>query len=172
MALEYMRSDNSLGADRDWQRAELGVGVAVPLRRDVLWVTAAGGSDLGSDLPGDRLFALGGPGSFPGFDLEELRAGQYWTVGTSYLWRVKDMLSIKNLALYAGVRLAAGATYDRMNPADDGDFYGGSVFLTGRTMVGPLTVGLGATSNDSWSLWISVGRPIGHGTILEKGIFR
>ena len=28
-----------------------------------------GGSDLGSDLPPDRAFTLGGPGSFPGFEL-------------------------------------------------------------------------------------------------------
>ena len=32
MALEYLQSDSSLGGDRDWKRAELGVGIAVPLR--------------------------------------------------------------------------------------------------------------------------------------------
>ncbi len=138
----------------------------------MLWVTLAGGSDLSGKLPGDRAFALGGPGSFPGLEVGELRVGGYWTVGTSYLWKVKDMMSIRNLALYAGVRLAAGATYDRLDGESNSDIYGGSVFLTGRTIVGPLTVGLGATSTDSWSLWVSVGRPSGHGTILEKGIFR
>ena len=40
-----------------------------------LWVTVAGGTALGSDLPADRAFALGGPGSFPGFELGELRVG-------------------------------------------------------------------------------------------------
>ena len=38
--------------------------------------------------------------------------------------------------------------------------------------IGPLTLGVGATSTDSWSVWLSVGRPVGHGTILERGIFR
>ena len=172
LALEYMRSDDGLGADRGWDRAELGVGMAVPLRNDVLWVTLAGGSDLGSDLPADRTFALGGPGSFPGLELGEFRVDGYWTVGTSYLWKVKDVLPIRNLALYAGVQLVGGAIDDRIDDGADGDIYGGSVFLTGRTLVGPLTVGIGTTSTDSWSLWLSVGRPIGHGTILEKGIFR
>jgi len=46
------------------------------------------------------------------------------------------MLPIKNLRS-TRVRLAAGATYDRFDAAQDGDFYGGSVFLTGRTLVGP-----------------------------------
>jgi NTE family protein len=172
LALEYMRSDDGLGADRNWDRAEIGIGMAVPLRNDVLWVTLAGGSDLGSDLPPDRTFALGGPASFPGLELGELRVDGYWTAGTSYLWKVKDVLPIRNLALYAGVQLVGGVISDRIDDGADGDIYGGSVFLTGRTMVGPLTVGIGTTSSDSWSLWLSVGRPIGHGTILEKGIFR
>jgi NTE family protein len=171
-ALEYLHSDSSLGADRHWERAELGVGVAVPLRRDVLWVTLAGGSDLSGDLPADRTFALGGPGSFPGLEVGELRVGGYWTLGTSYLWKVKDVLPVRNLALYLGARVAGGAIYDRIDEGKTGEIYGGSVFLTGRTLVGPLTVGVGATSTDSWSLWFSVGRPVGHGTILEKGIFR
>jgi hypothetical protein len=50
--------------------------------------------------------------------------------------------------------------------------YGGSLYLAGRTQAGPLTLGLGFTSSDSWSLWLAVGRPIGNGTILERGIFR
>jgi NTE family protein len=171
-ALEYIKADDSVGGDRDWERAELGLGVAVPLRRDVLWVTAAGGTHLGSDLPADRAFALGGPGSFPGLELGELRVGGYWTIGTSYLWKVKEVLPIRNLALYAGVRIVGGAVYDRIDDGRTGDIYGGSVYLTGRTRVGPLTLGVGGTSTDSWSVWLSVGRPVGHGTILERGIFR
>lgn len=172
LAVDYLRSDGSLGADRDWERAELGVGVTVPFRNDVLWVTLAGGSDLGSDLPPDRTFAVGGPGSFPGFELGELRVDDYWTIDTSYLWKVRDVLPIRNLALYAGIRLTAGAIYNRIDAGDDGEIYGGSLYLAGRTLVGPLAVGVGMTSTDSWSLWLSIGRPVGHGTIMEKGVFR
>jgi NTE family protein len=172
VALEYQRSDTGLGADQTWDRGELGVGVAVPVRRDVLWVTAAGGSNFGSQLPADRAFALGGPGSFPGYDLGELRVASYWTVGTGYLWKVKDLMKIRSQALYAGVRVQAGSVYDRIDTGGNDDIYGASVYLTGRTMVGPLTVGLGGTTTDSWSLWVAIGRPIGRGTILEKGIFR
>ena len=172
LALEYLLSDDSLGASRDWERVEMGLGMAVPVRKDIVWITVAGGSDLGSDLPADRAFMLGGPGSFPGFELGELRANQYWTASGSYLWQVKDIMSIRGQALYAGFRLQAGETYQRLDLVDEGLIYGGSVYLTGRTQVGPLTVGIGTTSADSWSLWVAVGRPIGHGTILERGIFR
>ena len=171
-ALEYINSSTDLGSDRNWQRAELGLGVALPFRRNIWWITAAGGSGLGGDLPKDRNFTLGGPSSFPGFELNEMRVGGYWNIGTSYLWNVKEMLPIKNQALYAGVRIVGGAVYDRFDQKDEVGIYGGSFFLTGRTMVGPLTLGIGATSTDSWSVWLSVGRPVGHGTILERGIFR
>jgi NTE family protein len=171
-ALEYINSSDSLGGDRNWQRAEMGFGIAVPFRRNIWWITAAGGSGLGGDLPKDRNFTLGGPSSFPGFELNEMRVGGYWNIGTSYLWNVKDMLPIKQQALYAGVRVVGGAVYDRFDQKDQVGIYGGSFFLTGRTMVGPLTLGVGATSTDSWSVWLSVGRPVGHGTILERGIFR
>ncbi len=171
-AIDYMKSDNSLGAERDWEKAEIGFGVALPLRRDVVWMTIAAGSDFDSGLPADRLFSVGGPDSFPGFEQGELRVREYWLASTSYLWRVKDLLSIRNLSLYMGVGLTGGEVFDRLDGGEDGDLYGGSVFLTGRTLFGPLTVGVGTTSTDSWSLWLSVGRPVGHGTILERGVFR
>ena len=182
-ALEYINADDSLGGEAEWQRIEAGVGLAVPVRKDVVWVTLAGGSDLDTNLPLDRTFMLGGPGSFPGFELGELRVTDYWTASGSYLWKIKDIMSIRGQALYAGVRLEAGQVFGRLEEQippellpggydDDDMIYGGSIYLTGRTQAGPLTVGLGTTSTDSWSLWIAVGRPVGNGTILERGIFR
>jgi NTE family protein len=172
LAAEYLRSDDSLGADRDWERAEIGLGVAVPVRGDVVWVTAAGGTDLDSDLPPDRDFTLGGPGSFPGYQLGELRATDYWTLSGSYLWKIKDIASIRGQALYAGLRLETGQVDQWIDPQGLESVYGASLYIAGRTIVGPMTVGLGATSTDSFSVWIAVGRPVGHGTILERGIFR
>jgi NTE family protein len=171
--LEYQRSDEGLGGDLDWESLELGMSLALPLRRDVIWVTAAGGTDLDSNLPPDRAFMLGGPSSFPGLELGELRAQDYWTASGSYLWKIKDTLAIKGQALYAGLRLQAAQAFDRIDLVQDEDvIYGGSIYLTGRTAVGPLTLGVGITSDDSSSVWVAVGRPIGHGTILERGIFR
>jgi len=138
----------------------------------------AGGSSLDTSLPMDREFRLGGPGSFPGFELGELRVADYWTASGSYLWKIKDIMSIRGQALYAGIRLQAGQTFgrfeERLDPGFDADdmIYGGSLYIAGRTQAGPLTLGIAATSTDSWALWIAVGRPVGNGTILERGIFR
>jgi NTE family protein len=178
-AIEYMRSDTSIGAERDWERLEAGLGVAVPIRGDIVWVTAAGGTDLNSDLPVDRYFAIGGPGSFPGLPLDALRSQEYWTLNGSYLWKLKDIQSIRGQALYAGLRLETGeidqfSVSSDLQRIDKGlkPVYGGSVYIAGRTLVGPMTVGVGGTSLNTWTLWVAVGRPVGQGTILEKGIFR
>ena len=119
-AFEYFKSDEAWGAQRNWQRAELGIGVAVPFYNDVLWLGAAGGSNLGSALPADRLFALGGPVSLPGYELFELRAAGYWTVSGSYLWRIKDIFSLRGQALYAGVRLQDSEAYDTFDSRNYG----------------------------------------------------
>ena len=171
-ALEYTNADHGLGSDRDWRRAELGLGLAVPLRGDVLWVNAAAGTDFNSGLPADRLFVLGGPLSFPGQDTGELRAADYWTVGTGYMWKMKDIFSLRGQSLYWGVRLQAGQAFDRFDGEPDGDIESASLYITGRTPVGPMTIGFAATTTDSWSLWLSLGRPMGNGTILERGIFQ
>jgi len=175
-AIEYLDSDISLGADRDWQRLEAGLGIAVPFRGDIIWVTAAGGTGQNLDQTPDRDFAVGGPGSFPGLPLQALRATEYWTLNGSYLWKLKDIQSIRGQALYAGLRLETGEVDEWVNATDAQQgmrpIYGGSLYIAGRTIVGPLTIGVGGTSLNTWTLWLAVGRPVGQGTILERGIFR
>ena len=100
--LQYFKSDSSLGADRDWERLEGAVRKNVPVGKMMLWFTAAGGTDLGSALPDDRAFSLGGPQSFPGYSPGEIRAGRYWTLDGSFLWKVADILSILSQKLYGG----------------------------------------------------------------------
>jgi NTE family protein len=171
-ALEYRRSDSDLGADRDWETVEFGLGTAIPVRDHLLWLALAGGSDLGSALPLDRAFAIGGPGSFPGYELGELRTDSYWLASASYLRKLRDILWVRGQALYGGLRLHAGRVHDAYGMFDDERIYGASLYLTGRTPVGPLTLGIATTNTDSWSMWLAVGRPIGHGSILERGVFR
>ena len=170
--VEYLQSNRSLGASRSWERVEMGFGAAIPVFNDVVWLNLAMGNELGSKLPKDRYFAIGGPNSFPGYQLGEVRSEEYWLASASYLWKVKELLSLRGQALYIGAQLTAGDNSDRLDLVDRGTVYGGSVYLTGRTLVGPLTVGFGLTSKDASSFWVAVGRPIGRGTILERGIFR
>ena len=169
--IQYLRSDDALGADRNWERIEAAVRQVIRAGKTTLWITAAGGNQLKSELPADRAFSLGGPQSFPGYGQGEVRARSYWTIRGDVLWRVADILRIANQTLYAGLGLQAGGVYDRIDPVPDGTLYGISGFVGGRTPIGTLTFGVGKTTG-AWAGWITLGRPVGSGTILDEPLFR
>jgi NTE family protein len=171
-ALEYFDNDRALGAGRSWQRAEFGLSLAVPFRNNVMRLDFGGGSSLQARLPADRLFSLGGPVSLAGAELNAIRADAYWTMSGSYLWRIKDLFSLRGQALYAGLRLQALEAYQTLDGRDQHQIGSVSIFVTGRTPVGPLTAGLATTTINSHILWISFGRPIAEGTLLSGGFFR
>ena len=168
--IDYVRSDTSMGANRDWQYLEAGYRAAFRVGENLMWATVAGGSDLGSKLPLDRAFTLGGT-TFPGYDINELRMGSYWTASGSFLWHLVDLMPMKDKAIYGGFALQAGRLYQRVEPVPDGMVYGGSLYLGGQTPVGALTLG-GGWATSSWNVWVSIGRPIGSGSILDKSLFR
>jgi len=169
--IQYFRSDTGLGAERSWETLEAAARQVFVAGVTTLSLTGAGGSNLGSALPPDRAFSLGGPQSFPGYSPGEVRAGKYWTVQGNFLWRVADILPILNQALYGGLGVEGGHVYERVDPVSDGSLYGISVYIGGRTPVGTVTVGVGKTTG-SWASWITLGTPVGSGSILDNPIFR
>jgi NTE family protein len=169
--IQYFRSDTGLGAERNWETLEAAARHVIVAGVTTLWLTAAGGSNLGSALPPDRAFSLGGPQSFPGYSPGEVRAGRYWTVQGNFLWRVADILPILNQALYGGLGVEGGHVYERVDPVPDGALYGVSGYIGGRTPVGTVTVGVGKTTG-SWAGWVTLGTPVGSGSILDYPIFR
>jgi NTE family protein len=169
--VEYSRSDVALGGDRNWDRMEAGLRAAAPFGRNLAWLSLAGGTDLGNPLPPDRAFSLGGPRTLPAYQYDELRVGRYWLAEASYMWHVADIAVLKEQAFYAGIGLQAAGLYDRVDQVEDGETYGASLFLAGPTPVGTFTIGVGAASN-TWGFWLSLGRPVGKGSILDHGVFR
>jgi NTE family protein len=169
--VQYFKSDTSIGADRDWERIEAAARGAIPFGKSVLRLTAAGGGDLGSALPADRAFSLGGPQSFPGWAPGQVRARRYWTASGAFLWRIADILPIASQALYGGFALQGGQVYDRVDPVADGTVYGGSLYVGGRTPIGTLTIGAGKATG-SWAGWVTLGAPVGTGSILDEPLFR
>jgi NTE family protein len=169
--IQYFRSDTGLGAERTWETLEAAARHVIRAGVTTLWLTAAGGSNLGSALPADRAFSLGGPQSFPGYSPGEVRAGKYWTAQGTVLWRIGDILPIANQALYGGLGVEGGHVYERVDPVADGELYGISGYVGGRTPVGTVTLGVGKASG-SWAAWVTLGTPVGSGSILDHSIFR
>jgi len=169
--VEYFKSAESLGAQRDWQRLEAGTGRVFQAGKTTLYLVAAGGTDLGSALPGDRAFSLGGPQSFPGMEPGAVRARRYWTVQADPIWHLADIVPIARQALYGGIGLEAGHAYERVDPVPNGSLYGVAAFIGGPTPVGTLTLGVGKATG-SWGIWVTLGAPVGSGSILDQPIFR
>ncbi len=173
-ALRYEQIDDSLGSDRNWERLEAGIRRSISVGKYVTWLSLAGGTDLDSDLPADRFFSMGGSRVLPGYQHDELRVSDYWVAESSFLRRLKTLSPIKNQAIYAGLGLQAAGLYDRLDVvgADDEEvIYGGYLFLAGPTALGTFTLGVGFAEGDA-NVWLSVGKPITSGTILDDGLFR
>jgi NTE family protein len=169
--VQYFKSDTGFGATRDWERLEAAVRKLLPAGKNLIWLTAAGGSNLGSTLPPDRAFSLGGPQSFPGYNPDEIRARRYWLVQGEFLLHIADILPIANQALYGGIGVEGAEVYERVDPVPDGKLYGISAYFGGRTPLGTLTLGVGKASG-SWAGWVTLGTPVGTGTILNQPLFR
>jgi NTE family protein len=170
--IQYLQSDESLGAERDWQRIEAGFRKGMPWGNNAVWLGLAGGTDPGGDmLPADRAFSLGGPRSLAAYQFDELRVRGYWLVDLSLLWRITELLPLRNQSVYGGLGLQSAGLYDRVDRVPDGTVYAASAYVGGPTPIGTFTIGVGG-AKESWAVWLSLGRPVGKGSILGEGLFR
>jgi NTE family protein len=165
--IDYFQSLDWLGAAADYQRLEGMIDYALPVGSSVAYLRAAGGSSLGSTLPSYDLFQLGGPVSFPGFAIGELRGEGFWTVSTTYLKRVAEISNLFGQALYVGATVTAGAMDDQFDYPGAGTLYSGALLFGGRTPLGPVTISLAGTSRGDWQLMFDLGRPIVEHTIMD-----
>ena len=159
---------------RNWERLEGGIRRSISIGKYVTWLSLAGGTDLDSDLPEDRYFSLGGSRVLPAFQHDELRVSDYWVAEASFLRRLKVLSPIKNQAIYAGLGLQYAGLYDRLDVEGDDDqeeIPGGYLFLAGPTALGTFTLGVGFTESEA-NVWLSIGKNIASGSILDDGLFR
>jgi NTE family protein len=164
----YMESRQWLGGELDYGLWEAVLAQAFDFRGNSLNLIFGAGNTLRGEPPVNRKFQLGGIRTFPGLRPGELRGNEYWYVGTSYAWRVTDLLPVLGQALYAGLRLQAGEVNQRVDDIDDGPLFGISGNLSGRTPVGAFILSLAWLDTDVWRLQFSVGQPLDEGSLLDE----
>jgi NTE family protein len=164
----YLSSGTWLGGDQSYEAAEALALMVLPLRGDALNLFAGGGMDASGELPIYRLYRIGGILSFPGMQRQQLRGDNYWLVGSNYNWRLTDIQSLFNHALYGGLRLTTGHVGGRIDGVEDDLINGLALTLGGRTPIGPFLVSLGGTDDNSWTLQLAIGRPIREGSIFDE----
>jgi NTE family protein len=158
--VRYYRSLESLGAPNDYDRIEALVARSVPILGNVLELRAMGGESFEGLLPLYDYFVLGGPESFPGLSIGQLRGQSYWAGSAMYLQKIADISETFGQSLYVGLKLSVGDVSSRLDGVRSAPIYSGAIVLGGRTPLGPVTLSLGAASTDDWQIVFGLGRPI------------
>jgi NTE family protein len=167
--LSYFHSDESLGAEitPDYEKLDALVAGSYPFANQLVHWRLAGGTSFDTTLPLYDLFVLGGPTSFPGLNLGELRGEDYWLASTMYMHKIAELSSLFGQALYAGFAVTAGDMQGRLDDVSEKPLYAGTLLLGGRTPLGPLRLLLSVASNDDWQVVLGIGRPIEEGVITD-----
>jgi NTE family protein len=156
---------SALGADDDYQKLQGLWTSAHSFGPHTLQVNAAGGSDLGSDLPPYDAFVLGGPFRLSGYRIGQF-AGQNMAFGSLvYYNQVLRLPSLLGSGVYAGASAEVGRVtgLNTVSGASTGTLWSGSVFVGAETFLGPAYFGYGygwgGNVSSSGTLYLLVGSP-------------
>jgi len=164
---DYFRAEEAFGTAFDYERGEAVVNYAVPVGDNVAYLRGSGGSSFNSALPAYDMFTLGGPVSFPGLSIGELRGTSYWNAQATYLHKIVDINPLFGQSVYTGFSLTAGEMRGRIDRHDAETIFSGALLLGGRTPIGPVGLTLAVTSTDEWQVVFGLGRPIEERSITD-----
>ena len=153
-------AEESFGSDRNYKRLEGHLDGAISWRAHTLNIAVAGGTDLGTGMPGYETFTLGGPLRLSGYRIDEF-AGRRMTFGRiMYYNQTIKLPDLLGSGVYAGASLEAGEMKNRVDGSSGaGTIASGSLFLGADTSLGPAYFGLGFGEGGRVSLYLLVGVP-------------
>ncbi len=121
---------------------------------------AAGGTDLGSDMPAYEAFTLGGPLRLSGYRISQFAGREFAFGRLMYYNRTLPLPDILGSGIYVGGSAEVGRMTDRFDGLPSaGTLWSGSVFLGADTFLGPVYLGLGVGASSNWSLYLLLGAP-------------
>jgi NTE family protein len=150
-----------LGDTQDYQKASAAGVYALGWGRNALILGLEGGDTYDGTAPLSQLFSLGGPFSFPGFQVDELTGETYLVARAMYRRKLtNNSKSLFGIPLYAGVTLVSGNTWARHGDIDLDDLrIGGNVFVAADTAIGPVFLAFGAADEGRTAIYLFIGRP-------------
>ena len=121
---------------------------------------AAGGTDLGSGLPADRAFSLGGPRRLAGFAQDQLLGGGYMFGRTDLQYRINYASPLWGLTLIAGVVAEAGRMTQPIAPNTPTTWQRSfGAYLAANTFLGPVYLGVSDAKNGKGRFYLIIGTP-------------
>ena len=152
-----------LGDSDDYDRLGVDLAQYFSSGHNTFFMTLAGGSSLGSELPFDNQFVVGGPHSFSGLKPGQAR-GQAFGVGRiGFYRRMAEGKIIFGTNFYIGGWIETGNVWASQHDADLDDLIkAGAMVLSAATIFGPVQIGYGRNENDLDSFFLTIGRQFGN----------
>ena len=147
-----------LGAQADFDRLSVDWQQGFGGGRTSVLVEARLDTALGGTLPLAEAFALGGFQNLSGFKRDQVLASRIAFLRAVARERIVGFPPLLP-SLYAGLSLEGADVSGRIDGGGPGRFYGGSVFVSADSALGPLYLGLGVAERSYVSLYLYVGRP-------------
>jgi NTE family protein len=156
-AVEALFSREALGADDEYDKVSLLSQQAATLGRNTLLGSIRLGSDLGSTLPLDDQFSLGGFLNLSGFKRGRLRGDASALFTVADYWRIGELGPFGRL--YFGAALQAGNAWPGLDEADLGDLvYSGLAFFGVDCPPLPVYLGYGLAEGGEDQIYLVMGR--------------
>lgn len=154
-------SQPGLGADDSYSLLDGGWQSNFSWGRNVVTLTARGGSDLGTEAPFYDQFTLGGPFTLSGYKIGSLRGREYVFAGAGFRRRVADLSETLGTGVYVGGTLEVGNMYQRLDGATGkGLLLGGAAYLAVDSKLGPVYLSYGVSENGQRAAYLTIGSPI------------
>ena len=159
--LDWTVGMESLGSANNFQTLRADGLYAKSWGRHAMLANLSGGDAIQGSLPISSLFSLGGPFSFPGYQVDELTGESFGVARAMYRYKLTDSSeSLFGIPLYAGATVVAGNTWSRHGDASWDDLrVAGNLFLGADTLIGPMFVVFGAAEHSRTSLYFFIGKP-------------
>ncbi len=156
LKLNFFHSAGFLGADENYRKLSLSFQAAGSSGRHSLLGILQAGTSLGSQLPVEEQFALGGFFSLPGYEEGQLRNNAFGLARAIYYYQVLGLPSLLGQALYLGCSLETGNTWKSFPGKDY--LWSCSLFLGGDTLFGPVYFGHGWSRQRTGNTFFYLGR--------------
>jgi NTE family protein len=158
-----MMARTELGDSDDYDRLGVDLAQFVSLGHNTLFLTFAGGSSLGSNLPFDDQFVVGGPHSFSGLKPGQAR-GQMFGVGrVGFYRRLAEGKVIFGTHFYIGGWIETGNVWASQHVAGLDDLVNaGAISMSAATIFGPIQIGYGRNEDDLDSFFLTIGHQFGN----------
>ena len=155
--LDYQRSRESFGADRDYEHLVAFLGGASSHGRHTLLAVSNLYSALGSDSP--EIYTLGGLFRLSGMSPGAVRGHYGGNLSLIYLYRLRDLPIAIGNGLYLGASIEGGNLWDDSADATISDLhYATSISIGVDTIFGPVYLAQGFAEGGDHASYLFIGR--------------